>query len=62
MKTAFQRISLAALLSIAGAPIPLALASDSAEQAALVREKIQTLRSECAQGRNQIRLTLELKL
>jgi chromosome segregation ATPase len=48
-----------ALLALALAPAPLLLAADSAQQAAAVKEKIQTLRSECAQGRNQITLTLE---
>jgi len=33
--------------------------ADSAQQAAVVREKIQSLRSDCAQWRNQITLTLE---
>jgi chromosome segregation ATPase len=36
-----------------------AFAADSAKQAAAVKEKIQTLRSESSQVRNQITLTLE---
>jgi len=59
MKTSLQPTRLAALLALALAPAPLAVGADSAEQAALVKEKIQTLRRECAQGRNQITLTLE---
>jgi chromosome segregation ATPase len=41
------------------APAPRAVGADSADRAALVKEKIQSLRQECAQGRNQITLTLE---
>ena len=59
MKTSFQHTSLAALLAFALAPAPLALGADSAEQAAMVKEKIQNLRSESSQTRNQITLTLE---
>jgi chromosome segregation ATPase len=59
MKTSFQHTSLAALLAIALAPAPVALAADSAEQAAMVKEKIQGLRTESSQTRNQITLTLE---
>jgi chromosome segregation ATPase len=59
MKTSMESTTLAALLALALAPAPLALGADSAEKAAMVKEKIQTLRQECAQGRNQIKLTLE---
>ena len=60
MKTSFRSISLlTALLALALAPRPQAVAADSAEKAAMVKEKIQTLRTECAQGRNQVTLTLE---
>src|SRR6185503_1310068 len=59
MKTSMESTALAALLALALAPAPLALGADSAEKAAMVKEKIQTLRQECAQGRNQIKLTLE---
>jgi chromosome segregation ATPase len=60
MKDTFQRTTtLAALLALALAPAPLAVGADSAEKAALVKEKIQTLRQECAQERNQTTLTLE---
>ena len=59
MKTSLQSTTLAALLALALAPAPLAFAADSAQQAALVKEKIQSLRQESAQTRNQIALTLE---
>ncbi len=59
MKTSFHSITLSALLALALTPAPLAFGADSAEKAAMVKEKIQTLRQECAQGRNQITLTLE---
>jgi len=54
-----SQIKLAALLALALTPVPLAFGADSAEQAAAVKEKIQTLRKESAQTRNQITLTLE---
>jgi chromosome segregation ATPase len=59
MKTSFQNTKFAALLTLALLPARLSIAADSAEQAAMVKEKIQTLRKECAQGRAQITLTLE---
>jgi|SwirhirootsSR2_FD_contig_51_325379_length_1094_multi_2_in_0_out_0_1 chromosome segregation ATPase len=60
MKKPFHSTTtLAALLALALAPTSLVQGADSAESAALVKEKIQTLRQECAQGRNQITLTLE---
>ena len=59
MKTSIQHTTLGALLALALAPASLVNAADSAERAAMVKEKIQTLRSECAQWRNQITLTLE---
>ena len=59
MKTPFQSTTVAALLTLALLPTRLCVAADSAEQAALVKEKIQTLRKECSQTRNQITLTLE---
>lgn len=59
MKTLFHPTTLSALLAIALAPAPLAFAADSAEKAAMIKEKIQDLRQECAQTRNQITLTLE---
>jgi len=59
MKTSFHSTTLSALLALTLAPAPFALGADSAERAAMVKEKIQTLRQECAQGRNQITLTLE---
>jgi chromosome segregation ATPase len=59
MKASYQQTTLAALLALALAPAPLAVGADSAERAAMVKEKIQTLRQECAQGRAQITQTLE---
>lgn len=59
MKPLIRNTPLAALLALALAPAPLAVGADSAERAALVKEKIQSLRQESAQGRNQITLTLE---
>jgi len=59
MKTSFHSTTLSALLALALAPAPLALGADSAERAAMVKEKIQSLRQECAQTRNQVTLTLE---
>ena len=52
-------ITLAALLALSLTPAMPVRGADSAENAALMKEKIQTLRQECAQGRNQIALTLE---
>jgi len=48
-----------AMLALAFVPVSHLMAADSAEQAAVVKEKIQNLRQECAQTRNQITLTLE---
>lgn len=59
MKTSLQHTLIAATLALALAPVSRTLAADSAEQAALVKEKIQTLRKESSQTRNQITLTLE---
>jgi chromosome segregation ATPase len=58
-KTFHSTTTLAALLALALAPASLVLGADSAENAALVKQRIQNLRQECAQGRNQITLTLE---
>src|SRR5258705_11305720 len=59
MRTSFRYTALAALLTVSLFPARLSVAADSAEQAAIVKEKIQTLRKECAEARNQITLTLE---
>ncbi len=59
MKTPVTRTLLAAALTLALTPAPVALGADATEQATLVKEKIQSLRSGCAQGRNQVTLTLE---
>ena len=49
----------AAVLALAFAPDRAALGADSAELAAGVKEKIQNLRTESGQVRNQITVTLE---
>jgi chromosome segregation ATPase len=59
MKASIERALLAAGLTTALAAASIAPAADSAEGAAMVSEKIQSLRSGCAQGRTQIMLTLE---
>jgi chromosome segregation ATPase len=59
LKLSFHPTSLLAVLALALAPAPHAIAADSANRAALVKEKIQSLRSDCAKGRLQIRMTLE---
>jgi len=59
MKLPLQTTTLVTLLALALAPARMAFAADSAELAAVMKEKIQTLRSDCAQSRNQIKLTLE---
>jgi chromosome segregation ATPase len=59
MKTSFRRTTIAVMLALSLAPAPFAIGADSAERAAMVREKIQSLRSECAQERRQITATLE---
>jgi DNA-binding NarL/FixJ family response regulator len=59
MKTSRKHLSLAALLALAVLPAPPALADDATEQAAAVKEKIQSLRNDCAQGRQQITVTVE---
>jgi chromosome segregation ATPase len=46
-------------LALAVVPAGVAFSADSAVEAAIVKSKIQNLRSGCAQGRNQIALTLE---
>ena len=59
MKTLLKSNTYAAMLALALAPAPLAIGADSAEQAAVIKEKIRDLRQESAQTRNQITLTLE---
>jgi len=59
MKISLQLTTLAAMLALALMPARLATAADSAERAAVVKEKIRNLRADCAAGRNQITLTLE---
>jgi chromosome segregation ATPase len=59
MKISLQLTTAAAMLALALLPAHLATAADSAERAAVVKEKIRALRADCAAGRNQITLTLE---
>lgn len=57
MKTSFQHISLAVLLALA--PAQFARAADAAEMAAIVKQKIESLRADCATARRQVTVTLE---
>jgi len=59
MKTSIRCTTIAALLTLALAPASVTVAADSAERATLVKEKIQSLRQDCAAGRRQITVTLE---
>jgi len=59
MKVTFQRTTLTALLAMAVAATSSGLAADAPEQAAIVKQKIESLRSDCAQARRQITVTLE---
>jgi hypothetical protein len=59
MKISPQLCTLAALLALALMPARPVTAADSAEKAAVVKEKIRGLRADCAAGRNQVTLTLE---
>jgi chromosome segregation ATPase len=57
MKTSFQHISLTVLLALA--PAQFARAADAAEMAAIVKQKIESLRADCATARRQVTVTLE---
>lgn len=59
MKTTFQHTTLAAILALALAPTPGAIAADSGEQAKETRAKIDAARAESAKIRHQIGVTLE---
>jgi chromosome segregation ATPase len=59
MKTSARYSLLVAGLTLALAPARVGLGADSTAQATMVKEKIQSLRSGSAQGRNQVTLTLE---
>jgi chromosome segregation ATPase len=59
MKTLIQRTLLAGTLTFVLWSAQVALSADSADRAAIVKERIQKLRSGCAEGRNQVTLTLE---
>jgi chromosome segregation ATPase len=56
MKTTVTSITLTALLAVA--PV-VSFAADTPAQAAVVKEKIESLRAECAEGRHQINVTRE---
>jgi chromosome segregation ATPase len=59
MKTNMHATTLAALLALALAPMPRALAAESAERAQETKARIDAARVESAKIRNQIGLTLE---
>ena len=59
MKNQIQQSTLAALLALGLMGVPAAFAGDASAQAAVVKEKIQNLRTECAQGRHQVNVTVE---
>jgi len=59
MKSKHQTVKCVALLALAVSAAHFTHAAESADKAALVKEKIQTLRSETAQTRHQVLLTLE---
>lgn len=58
MKTSTKPMLLAVALAVGLSPAAVR-AADSAAQAAVVKEKIQSLRAGSAEGRNQVALTLE---
>jgi len=57
MKASFQHIPLAVLLALA--PAQFSRAADAPEMAALVKQKIESLRADCATARRQVTVTLE---
>jgi hypothetical protein len=59
MKTMIQRTLLTGALAFVLWPAQVVLGADSADRAAIVKERIQKLRTGCAEGRNQVTLTLE---
>jgi len=59
MKASIRCSALVSLLALALVPTSISIAADSAERAAMVKEKIQSLRQDCVQGRRQITATLE---
>lgn len=59
MKKLSPTLSVALLLSLVCCPAPFTRAAEAPAQAALVKEKIQTLRSECATARHQVTVTGE---
>ena len=59
MKTSLNTIPLSILLAILLSPAPNTRAQGTPEQAAAVKEKLQTLRSNCAKGRHQVAVTVE---
>jgi len=59
MHNTFTKTILAAFLALALAPMPRALAAESADMAKAAKAKMDATRSEVAQIRNQVGLTLE---
>jgi chromosome segregation ATPase len=59
MKTAIPQPILTAVLALGLAAAPGAFAQDATALATVVKEKIQSLRTECAQGRRQVAVTVE---
>jgi hypothetical protein len=59
MKTTFTQTTLAAILALALAPMPRALAAESGERAQETKARIDAARVESAKIRNQVGLTLE---
>ena len=59
MNTSIKTMLLTVALAAALSPTPVKAGADSAEQAAVIKEKIQSLRAGSAAGRNQVTLTLE---
>jgi hypothetical protein len=59
MKVTFQRTTLATLLAVALAATSSGIAADAPEQAAIVKQKIESLRADCATARRQVTVTLE---
>jgi chromosome segregation ATPase len=58
MKTTLQSVSLSMLLGLA-LSTPTALLADTSEEAAKVKEKLESLRKDCADGRRQVTVTIE---
>jgi chromosome segregation ATPase len=59
MKTSIKAGLMAGLIGIAAGQVPAVLGAESAEQAAMMKEKVQNLRIDCAEGRRQVNVTVE---